>query len=368
MITVFVDLDDTLVFFNPEGKFCVAGDTEGPYELAHGGKEFLQALQSIPGLQLNFFSGGPRSRNVGLVDQILCDAFGDGECGKIRVFSAEDLLQGDPPKKKLEGLIEGIELEQTMVVDDTAYHYAAPGEERHFLQIYACYCEKHDHYAGKVFIMRRDNNLIRALGLILWALEISSSEPCSPVDALSLLQWGSSSGDNDYRHNATNSQRVYDLGLEAMRRVNPELELLDREKLGIYPWSCELLEALTGEQDSHFGSTNLFDKDQVGRVRLSLPPVSRVAIDPAPSLLVGKDDAAEVRIQWIGEEKEAIGKQKLVKLPSGTTGKVAKATLEHILPVESGVLMVEPWDEVDDVEILDHTHLYTYEGCKISLF
>ncbi|EFJ33645.1 hypothetical protein SELMODRAFT_406330 [Selaginella moellendorffii] len=357
MKRVFVDLDDTLVFYNEHGRFQVDGDTEGPYELAHAAKEFLLALRAIPEVELAFFSGGPSHRNVGLVSQIVDEVF-SSSTEIPGVFSQHHLVPGDPPKKRLAGLVQGMDVDEAIVVDDTAYYYAAAGEERNFVSVYSCHCPSHKHFAGKVFKARRDNNLVRALGIILWSLDICSAEGCTLGEALSAVQWDSS---GRYRHKETNSKRVYDRGLEAMRRFNPELQLLDEEGLGIHPWSSRLLELLNHDEDSHFNGTSFFEPHQVANILCTL--YSSVDAHHGETGEAAGVELVEVEIAW------AQGSKEYGRLPAGMPAEVIVATLDHMFPVESsGVLTDKHGAEVAKDERLDAARGYRYTVARVSVF
>ncbi|EFJ32369.1 hypothetical protein SELMODRAFT_407806 [Selaginella moellendorffii] len=228
-------------------------------------------------MSVSFFSFGPESRNSLLVASLLADIFpactAAGGLKDCSVFSQNHLyrVDGFTVIKRLRDLPTAIEvdMEQTIMVDDMACSVCAPGEERNFLPVYSGefqFTGAGAAYPCGIFQARRDNSLVRVLGTILWCIEASKERDVSLVEALTVLQWDLES--STYRHRQTNSERIYSLGLAAMRRFNPEIELLDTEKQGFLPWSPPLAvlnpasQALVLSWYRHFG----FDEEQVRRI------------------------------------------------------------------------------------------------------
>ncbi|EFJ32368.1 hypothetical protein SELMODRAFT_407805 [Selaginella moellendorffii] len=219
-------------------------------------------------MSVSFFSFGPESRNPLLVASLLADIFPACTAGGLKdcsVFSQNHLYRVDGFTVGSPTAIE-VDMEQTIMVDDMACSVCAPGEERNFLPVYSGefqFTGAGAAYPCGIFQVRRDNSLVRVLGMILWCIEASKERDVSLVEALTVLQWDLEP--STYRHRQTNSERIYSLGLAAMRRFNPEIELLT-EKQGFLPWSPPLAVLNPASQAlswyRHFG----FDEEQVRRV------------------------------------------------------------------------------------------------------
>ncbi|EFJ17547.1 hypothetical protein SELMODRAFT_420963 [Selaginella moellendorffii] len=179
------NIDETLVT-EAEDSGYVYHVAEAFYTPMHASCEFLSALNAIPNVWMHFFSSGRECRNIPLVKQIMEGCY--LKCS-YDTFSMSHMTKESGSwdyKKKLENL--GFELPWTIMVDDESPDVAATGEEINFLQLY--YFGQTEHPRDRqVLRLRRENSLIRALGLIIWALELSTTANCTLVQALVAIQW-----------------------------------------------------------------------------------------------------------------------------------------------------------------------------------
>ncbi|EFJ18452.1 hypothetical protein SELMODRAFT_419810 [Selaginella moellendorffii] len=255
-------LDETLVRETEDSKYANAF-----YTPMHGSSEFLSVLNAIPNVQMHFFSSGRECRNIPLVQQIM-----EGCCLRCsyNIFSMSHMTKESGSwdyKKKLENL--GFELPWTIMVDDESSDVAATGEEINFLQMY--YFSQSEHLQDReVLRLRRENSLIRALGLIIWALELSMIANCTLVQALVAIQWDQN---GKYAHQRTNAIQVYEAGLAAMQKVNPNIVLLGcTNNAMVYPWS-EL------KMDHHSNAHEKFWRIGFGKQKIDRLMMHRLQLD-----------------------------------------------------------------------------------------
>ncbi|EFJ36591.1 hypothetical protein SELMODRAFT_404741 [Selaginella moellendorffii] len=260
------DLDETLIRETENSKY-VYHVANAFYTPMHGSSEFLSVLNAIPNVQMHFFSSGRECRNIPLVQQIM-----EGCCLRCsyNIFSMSHMTKESGSwdyKKKLENL--GFELPWTIMVDDESSGVAATGEEINFLQMY--YFSQSEHLQDReVLRLRRENSLIRALGLIIWALELSMIANCTLVQALVAIQWDQN---GKYAHQRTNAIQVYDVGLAAMQKVNPNIVLLGcTNNAMVYPWS-EL------KMDHHSNAHEKFWRIGFGKQKIDRLMMHRLQLD-----------------------------------------------------------------------------------------
>jgi hypothetical protein len=124
-------------------------------------------------------------------------------------------------EKDLSLVRDDIDFNRTIIVDD---HDQLPNDQKkNLLKLYEGLGDHNYHNREEAF--RVNNNLIRALGLILKTLGQYEAEGESMRDMLYHLQWTS---DGEYLDEELNSEDIYSLGLEAMKEINPAIKLIGK--------------------------------------------------------------------------------------------------------------------------------------------
>eukprot|EP01041_Mallomonas_annulata_P011306 gene11306-23660_t len=247
-MNIVLDLDGTLIYSLPLSGADItavnpANGLEIPYKLAHGALEFIRALFHLPGTRLSVFSAGEKARNMILVKKImsLSGCYPPKYHLISRLFSnypqilskqdldtnnAKDLTKLSyrsfqflwPYNIQLEQT--KINLERTIMVDD---NYTTPiSQYNNILKIFnglgygsslefevqienkvterilntntntipnnITNVNNHDNISNSN-IFHINNNLIRALGLILLLREDCLCNGSTPRVALNTLQW-----------------------------------------------------------------------------------------------------------------------------------------------------------------------------------
>jgi hypothetical protein len=210
-INIVLDLDDTLVYvdFSHPPDFLVYNSklkVNVPYVLTHCALEFVQAVASIPGVRLSFFSNGERWRNDGLIPQLVLKAanaysspmlfhilkqLGLAQLALPKRLRYESLSKEQVSlngKKDLRKIRLGIDLERTILVDDSVTSWQE--QERNLLKLHSGLAtfkktlnSSHNTSVERIpyfdQCFRIKNSLISALGLIIQAIESTSEDKSS---------------------------------------------------------------------------------------------------------------------------------------------------------------------------------------------
>lgn len=234
-VEIVFDLDGTLIQKDSAGHREERKEEDQitvrliPFRLAHGAREMISVLARTHGVHLSFFSGGMKWRNTGFLEQLI-PQISKNVHRRIpyHVFSKEDLARDE--KKDLHVLGEKVELDWSVLIDDSV-GYVDPSQQNNHLRIYPEPSESMQ--ASERDTARLENNLVRALGLVLLAFDLSRERGVSLVEALTSFQWK----DSEYQHEFTNRREIYQRGLQAMKEVNPSFELwTGTASRPVYPW------------------------------------------------------------------------------------------------------------------------------------
>lgn len=226
-IHVVLDLDGTLIYSFPSSekiKLNVRNPSLGvdiPIGFAPGTTEFLMALSNIPEVKISFFSAGERWRNLIIIKHLMAPNLQWRHFGTYRILSKTDLDNYEC--KDLKKITRNIDLSRTIMVDDM--DRVLEYQKGNLLKIYPGLAPstfsnrcRDENVSKSLFRIR--NNLVRALGLILMALDISKLTGSTIQESIYDLQWDS---DGNYLHDSTNTPEVYNLGLSEMKKYNPDL-------------------------------------------------------------------------------------------------------------------------------------------------
>lgn len=99
-------------------------ETDHHYRKADGVEKLLIFLSELPGVKISYFSAGPRSRNIKVLESIILPNGSTAlslaeEGGQYRVFSRGDLdRSGGKRYKNLQKLPIDISLERVLIIDD----------------------------------------------------------------------------------------------------------------------------------------------------------------------------------------------------------------------------------------------------------
>lgn len=232
---IALDLDGTLVYYHRSLKadthqhFTVLNTDLKPhapvsYALVHGAEEFLKALSMLPNVSLYFYSAGKRWRNTQLIRLMLRDIERkwpvSSFLGSKKI--AHKIITSDDGYKDLRALGTHVDVRDTILVDDND---DSMSPKENILRIQSGIGSA-KHSVGK---LSPENDLIRALGIILEALDRATNENISLCDALfSLLK--SEDDVDSFPHliaptpgSLCFSENFYQRGLSEMRKYNTSL-------------------------------------------------------------------------------------------------------------------------------------------------
>lgn len=264
--TIFViDLDDTLVRDIRPGEPATALTDLVPrdgslleghqYRVLDGAREFVGSLEKdYPNAQIVFYSGGPKVRNEGLLQEMTTPSGKSFEKVKSLLLSFTDLtfrgekvdpreLRGgydvfnDKVKKKdlLKVIPQDLSPEDQMkalgsviwIDDNPNYvHLTGTHEERNLLWIGHGPKRYQETLTAKgsvpEFIQDR-NKLARARGMIDRVMEESKRSGQTPRDVLWKMQWNQDdSGAISYKMETFSDASLYRAGRQRFAEVNPE--------------------------------------------------------------------------------------------------------------------------------------------------
>ncbi len=161
---IVFDLDWTLVY--PLEK---APSHPGPldvmvegkwYRVADGAGELLESLSLQPNLQLHFFSGGKKSRNLALLKKILTPSGKSAFELATKILHYDDLTDFDPKAEKFSDRWKkdlrkiDSDLDRVLLVDDIE-NFSIPGQEKQVLWTGKTY-NFYDHFSSVPKIGREE--------------------------------------------------------------------------------------------------------------------------------------------------------------------------------------------------------------------
>jgi len=139
---VVFDLDWTLVYplkNTPSNPGPLEVLVEGKwYRIADGAGELLESLSQQPNLQLHFFSGGKKSRNLALLKKIQAPSGKSAFELASKILSQDDLTDFDPKAEKFSDRWKkdlrkiDSDLDRVILVDDIE-NFSLPGQEKQVL-------------------------------------------------------------------------------------------------------------------------------------------------------------------------------------------------------------------------------------------
>ena len=233
-IDIVFDIDGTLAFRDPHpshGPPDITVDGR-PYKLAHGAVELIAGLKRMKGT-FSFFSLGEASRNNELLAKLFAHVeHRTGQTPPTYTVLSRDLI---PPngKKNLNLLTtKNLSLDRTVLFDDHAY-VSYEGQERNLLSIYydmndmILDGDRPESDTEQLEQVRIKNNLVRAAGVFLTALENAKKNGTEIADELGKIE-------SVYRSphpSETNSKEIYLKGLAFLKTINPSFELYTEKSL-----------------------------------------------------------------------------------------------------------------------------------------
>ncbi len=137
-----IDLDKTLIYSEPNGPpetastpfFTVEGTR---YRFSDGAAEFIQYISTLPDARISFFSGGPKSRNLEVLNHLRLPN-GKSALDVMYVLRSHNDLTTMPGVSKNAPVYErakkdlrkiSANIDNTILVDDHR-HYPLPGQEK----------------------------------------------------------------------------------------------------------------------------------------------------------------------------------------------------------------------------------------------
>lgn len=238
-LNIAIDLDGTLVYHHAhmQNDAIILGI---PYGFAHGAVELLAALHEMKAT-LTFYSAGSHDRNTFLISRLIQEV--EKKAGrKISEYTilSRDLIPIEGTKNLNLLVSRNLDLNRTILIDDNPT-VAYENQRRNLLRLDFDMmdimqtpenpCSEPD----QIEQIQLKNNLVRATGLLLKAIEVAQHKKIHLVDALSDLQW-----EERYLHEETHDKSIYRLGLTALREINPDFQLYTElsffsDKI-LYPW------------------------------------------------------------------------------------------------------------------------------------
>lgn len=271
-ITIALDIDDTIAtgfeeddiskiekqhpwvpIFRRKGLYLHA---LVPHIIHLGVPEFIRFLDNMSNIRLSFFSSGIKERNEIFVKELLCLSLGQQRFEAIRdkviVCSRNDLeipndmesrvqreyygfCSGNKTKNLNKILRDKETLDWSILIDDDP-SYAHYGQEKNVLKIPCAWeftfsrfhrdpeCEEKFHV----------NHIFYACGIICTLLEIAKNEPDKPLSELLFeMQYKENNQQNManskmiFNHALCSNQHYYNIGLNKLREINPELSFWD---------------------------------------------------------------------------------------------------------------------------------------------
>lgn len=219
--------------------------------LSPGAIEAVQYLLKA-GCRLALYSNGIDERNQKFKTELLKRALSPGDFKKyedqVKVFSREKHFLSSTEdrqpelrstrgnqKKDLNFVIDAfaesgiqLSLDQIILVDDDL-SWMLKGQEKNFLKVPAC-CDIDMRESLSILLNRNNiNHIFYAIGLVSTILKSDK-----PLDTLFNLQFrdpkeGSWSKNKEYYYDLNDEMQYYQIGLEALRTVNKDLQLIDAE-------------------------------------------------------------------------------------------------------------------------------------------
>lgn len=195
------------------------------YHLTHGILDFIQALNTIPGVKTSFLkSNSDQHQAEAMVANRILQRIRVRTGIKLpfRVYSENDIKVDG--KLDLSKFSKSWDLEHTILISNGMTE-VLPGQERNVLKLY-----RYDDFDTGAFtpsdlihLIRSKMNLVRAMGLILDSFRLSELSNWPLLSSLHHLQWYGTY----YRHEFSNSSPIYRRGIEFLRKVNPDLNFLE---------------------------------------------------------------------------------------------------------------------------------------------
>lgn len=270
-----------------------------PHIIHPGAIEFIQLLDRIPSIKISFFSSA--IDNDSRVEQLLCLALGKERYNVIKnqtiICSRKDLEKstdkmnsiqyknfGLPPmnfKKNLQQVLTpNDDLAWTVLIDDdesNAYY----DQEKNILKVpsicaedfeYAHSCSK-ENIEWEWNIFSRFNHVSYSVGILFAALKIADQEKHKTLsDALFQIQFKQNTdkfaGSKMKLNTALyldNNMHYYELGLEKLREMNPNLQFLNSKNyLTEFCYTSKVCDEITSSKKTEVCSSEVSNMEILG--------------------------------------------------------------------------------------------------------